>query len=240
MSYNIEHNEANLEQSGGSNSNKLSWNCGAEGETQELAVEQLRDRQIRNALTLTLLSLGTPMLLMGDEVRRTQRGNSNAYCQDNEISWFDWELCRKNAPLARFVKRLIRFHKQARTDSEGRMLTLAQFLDTRRVDWHGVELEKPDLSETSHCLAATAYRDDGSALHLMMSQYWEPLSFQLPPLKQSDGPWCRIIDTSRESPGDIEEVPVSIGEETSSYLVAARSIVLLVNDSLQSRAGSRT
>jgi isoamylase len=228
VSYDHEHNEANLEQNGSSNSNKLSWNCGAEGPTQDSAVEELRNRQIRNALTLTFFSLGTPLLLMGDEVRRTQQGNSNGYCQDNEISWFDWSLCASNAALFRFAKVLIGFHKHRLPDSEGRMLTLAQFLQACRVEWHGVELCNPDISESSHSLAATGYKPDGSAFHLMVSEYWEPLLFSLPAPIPGAGPWLRKIDTSLKSPNDIEESPVIAGED-GHYLVSPRSVVLLLN-----------
>ena len=95
VSYDPKHNEANGENNrDGANDNR-SWNCGVEGPTDDPGVEKLRNRQAKNFLTVTMLSVGMPMLLMGDEVRRTQRGNNNAYCQDNETSWFDWTLSRK-------------------------------------------------------------------------------------------------------------------------------------------------
>ena len=107
VSYNQKHNEANGEDNrDGANDNR-SWNCGVEGPTDDPAVEKLRNRQVKNFLTVTLMSLGVPMILMGDEVRRTQRGNNNAYCQDNEISWFDWTLVEKHADVHRFVSLLI-------------------------------------------------------------------------------------------------------------------------------------
>ena len=92
VSYNDKHNEANGEDNRDGTDFNLSWNCGVEGPTDDPAVERLRNRQVKNFLTLTLLSVGAPLVLMGDEVRRTQRGNNNAYCQDNEISWFDWRV----------------------------------------------------------------------------------------------------------------------------------------------------
>ena len=95
VSYNHKHNEANGEDNrDGANENR-SWNCGVEGPTDDPAIEQLRNRQVKNFFTVTMLSLGVPMFVMGDEVRRTQRGNNNAYCQDNETSWFDWTLLAK-------------------------------------------------------------------------------------------------------------------------------------------------
>ena len=107
VSYNQKHNEANGEDNrDGANDNR-SWNCGVEGPTDDPAVEKLRNRQVKNFLTVTLMSLGVPMILMGDEVRHTQGGNNNAYCQDNEISWFDWTLVEKHADVHRFVSLLI-------------------------------------------------------------------------------------------------------------------------------------
>ena len=100
VSYNEKHNEANGEDNrDGANDNR-SWNCGVEGPTDDPAIEKLRNRQVKNFLTVTLLSLGLPMISMGDEVRRTQQGNNNAYCQDNETSWFDWTLVAKHAGCA--------------------------------------------------------------------------------------------------------------------------------------------
>jgi Type II secretory pathway, pullulanase PulA and related glycosidases len=103
VSYDRKHNEANGEDNrDGANDNR-SWNCGIEGPTDDPAIERLRNRQVRNFLTVTMLSLGMPMMSMGDELRRTQSGNNNAYCQDNEISWFDWTLLERHAELHRFV-----------------------------------------------------------------------------------------------------------------------------------------
>ena len=104
VSYNTKHNEANGEENRDGSDSNLSWNCGAEGPSRDPEIERLRKRQIKNFFALTLLSVGTPMLLMGDEVRRTQMGNNNAYCQDNEISWYDWGLMATHADIHRFVK----------------------------------------------------------------------------------------------------------------------------------------
>src|SRR5690606_30620455 len=106
VSYNVKHNEANLENSRDGTDENLSWNCGVEGETDDPEINQLRERQLKNLALLTMISSGIPMILMGDEVRRTQRGNNNAYCQDNELSWFDWTLVEKNKGLHRFVSML--------------------------------------------------------------------------------------------------------------------------------------
>src|SRR5207342_984342 len=107
VSYDQKHNVANGEDNrDGANDNR-SWNCGVEGPTDDPAVESLRNRQVKNFLTVTVMSLGMPMILMGDEVRHTQGGNNNAYCQDNETSWFDWSLVEKHADVHRFVRLLL-------------------------------------------------------------------------------------------------------------------------------------
>src|SRR4029078_563257 len=103
VSYNQKHNEANGEGNRDGADDNRSWNCGIEGPAEELEVEKLRKRHVKNFLPLTLFSLGIPMLLMGDEVRRTQYGNNNAYCHDNEVSWLDWTLIDKHASLHSFI-----------------------------------------------------------------------------------------------------------------------------------------
>jgi isoamylase len=109
VSYNEKHNEANLEDNRDGTNDNRSWNCGVEGPTDDPEVNALRDRQLRNFLTTLFLSQGVPMLLGGDELVRTQGGNNNAYCQDNETSWFDWELDERGQDLLEFTRRLIHF-----------------------------------------------------------------------------------------------------------------------------------
>ena len=106
VSYSQKHNERNGEDNRDGANDNLSWNWGVEGPTDDPAVERVRNRLVKNFLAVTMLSLGLPMILMGDEVRRTQQGNNNAYCQDNETSWFDWTLIEKNADVHRFVSLL--------------------------------------------------------------------------------------------------------------------------------------
>src|SRR6266478_2694954 len=124
VSYNMKHNEANGESNRDGTNDNRSWNCGVEGPTADAAVDALRNRQIKNFLTSTMLAVGMPMISMGDEVRRTQRGNNNAYCQDNETSWFDWSLLSKHADVHRFTKLLIerRLSRGLEDDSQGEAL----------------------------------------------------------------------------------------------------------------------
>ena len=128
VSYNQKHNEANGEDNrDGANDNR-SWNCGVEGPTDDPAVEKLRNRQVKNFLTVTMMSLGVPMILMGDEVRRTQGGNNNAYCQDNEISWFDWTLLEKHADVHRFVSLLAARRSLRDVEHERQRVSLSTLL----------------------------------------------------------------------------------------------------------------
>src|SRR5438876_3789999 len=147
VSYNQKHNEANGEDNrDGANDNR-SWNCGVEGPTDDPSVEKLRNRQVKNYLTVTLMSLGVPMILMGDEVRHTQGGNNNAYCQDNEISWFDWTRLEKHADVHRFVKLLIERRLLRTVEHERQRTSLTTLLEKATKAWHGVQLNQPDWGD---------------------------------------------------------------------------------------------
>ena len=156
VSYDRKHNEANGENNRDGADDNRSWNCGAEGPTDDPGVEKLRNRQVKNFLTVTMLSLGVPMILMGDEVRRTQAGNNNAYCQDNEISWFDWTLVAKHADVHRFVTLLNARRLLRDAEHERRRMSLNQLLRQAKTAWHGVKLNQPDWSPSSRSVAFTA------------------------------------------------------------------------------------
>src|SRR4029079_4530813 len=136
----------------GGNDNK-SWNCGVEGPTDEPAIETLRNRQAKNLLTVTMMSLGLPMILMGDEVRRSQGGNNNMYCHDNDSNWFDWSLVKRHADLHRFVKLLIARRVLRDTAHEQQRVSLSDMLQQAQMAWHGPKLNQPDWGENSHCIA---------------------------------------------------------------------------------------
>jgi isoamylase len=176
------------------------------------------------------------MLLMGDEVRRSQRGNNNVYCQDNEISWFDWSLLEKHADIHRFVKTMIEIRRWwAGTTLEN--LTLNQLLARARIECHGVKLHQPDWSEQSHSLAITASAVTAHLdVCLMLNAYWEPLRFALPLVPEDKSrPWRRWLDTFLEPPDDICVFSNALPVAGSSYLVNPRSIVALAKRRSSSR-----
>jgi isoamylase len=229
VSYDVKHNEANGELNRDGNDDNRSWNCGIEGPTDDPQIERLRNRQTKNFLALTLLSVGTPMLLAGDEVRRTQRGNNNAYCHDDETSWFDWTLLQRHADVLRFAKQLIAFRLNRDLPSEHVDITLAELLRSSAVQWHGVRLNTPDWGEASHSLAATSrLLGNQLLLHVMMNAYWDPLDFELPPTDDADDPWRRCVDTFLESPDDARPWHEAPLVRSPTYRVGPRSVVVLI------------
>ena len=229
VSYNDKHNEANGENNRDGADDNRSWNCGAEGPTDDPGVEKLRNRQVKNFLTVTLLSLGVPMILMGDEVRRTQRGNNNAYCQDNETSWFDWTLLATHADVHRFVTLLTARRLLRDLEPERQRMSLNHLLQQANMAWHGVKLHQPDWGDASHSLALTAeIRRDHLLMHLILNAYWEPLDFELPSVgHDASEPWRRWIDTALDSPNDIVPWRTAPPVPPTPYRAEARSVVVL-------------
>jgi glycogen operon protein len=229
VSYNGKHNEANGEDNRDGGNDNRSWNCGLEGPTDDPAVENLRDRQVKNFLTVTMLSLGLPMIQMGDEVRRTQCGNNNAYCQDNETSWLDWTLVAKHADVHRFVTLLIRRRLLRDLEAEYQGETLNQLLREANIAWHGVKLEQPDWSNYSHTLALSLeIRRERLLVHVILNAYWEPLDCELPATGNGDkDPWRRWIDTTLDSPFDIVEWQKAPPMPSRTYRAGPRSVVVL-------------
>jgi isoamylase len=228
VSYDRKHNEANGENNRDGADDNRSWNCGVEGPTDDPAIESLRNRQVKNFFALTLLSAGTPMLLMGDEVRRTQRGNNNAYCHDNESNWFDWSLLERHADVHRFVRMLTSVRQRRDVLAETTTPTLSDLLRRVKIEWHGVRPGAPDWGEQSHSLAvALRSLHDRRVLYGIFNAYREPLTFELPPAP--GGAWRRCIDTARPSPDDIHDWIDAPAVGQSSYVAAPRSVVLLAS-----------
>jgi glycogen operon protein len=231
VSYNQKHNEANGEENRDGTNDNRSWNCGIEGPSDDPAIEQLRNRQVKNFFAVTLLALGMPMLLMGDEVRRTQLGNNNAYCQDNEVSWFDWNLTERHPDVLRFVRLLIDRRLRRDVQVEHKRTTLNELIRDAPHAWHGVQLYRPDWSEHSHSLAFSAeLPKENLAFFVIMNAFWEPLHFELPQTRNGRPiQWHRWFDTFLESPNDI--LPWDQAEPVSglTYAAGPRTVVTLLS-----------
>jgi isoamylase len=225
VSYDLKHNWENGEGNTDGHPENLSWNCGEEGPSSNGEVNALRRRQQRNFLALLFLSQGVPMLLAGDEFSRTQRGNNNAYCQDNETSWVDWSLLERNADLFRFTQRLIQFRK---AHPSLRRRTFLEDEVRPPLAWHGTKLGKPDWTGESRTLGAHLLAANGDEpIYVIVNAHWEAKTFELPKPWPGSA-WCRFVDTSL-SPGEdaLEpggETPVAAGR----YDAGPRSVVVLV------------
>jgi len=232
VSYNTKYNQANGDDNRDGSNDNFSWNCGVEGPTDDPRIEKLRNRQVKNFHAVTLLSIGMPMILMGDEVRRTQSGNNNLYCHDNELNWFDWTLLKRHADMHRFVSLLNARRVQRDMGHEHQRMSLNQLIQQANKTWHGVKLEQPDWGDNSHSIAFTAeLRSEKLMVHLILNAYSGPLDFELP--KVFNGrqiTWRRWIDTFLDSPRDIVELPDAPPVPGYSYHAESRSVVMLVAD----------
>lgn len=237
VSYECKHNLGNGENDRDGSNDNFSWNHGVEGEegaTPE--IDAARARDVRNLLATLFLSQGTPMLLSGDEFRRTQRGNNNAWCQDNEVSWLDWTRLEQHRPIHRFTRELIRFRSNHPSLHRARFLLgedAEAGLDPMgytRVAWHGIHPREPDWSDSSQLVAftLTAAIDD-CAMFIVLNGGTGAVRLTLPPIPgDGGGRWHRAIDTSRPSPADIQAAgsePAILDEEID---VPARSVLVLV------------
>ena len=229
VSYNQKHNEENGEGNRDGADDNRSWNCGVEGPSDDPEIEQVRNRQVKNFLAITMLSLGVPMFVMGDEMRRSQRGNNNAYCQDNETSWLDWTLLDRHADLHRFVRLLAPMRLMRDVERERQRVTLNQLLRSSKHAWHGVKLLQPDWSPWSHCLAfGVELPLQGLRMHVILNAYWEPLEFELPPARSIDAAWRRWIDTGLAPPQEIVEWQMAPAVSGKTYQAGPRSVVVLL------------
>ena len=227
VSYNEKHNLANGENNTDGTNCNFSWNGGVEGPTDDAAIQQLRLQQQKNIAAILLVSHGVPMLLAGDETGRTQQGNNNAYCQDNEISWVDWRMAESDAGLLRFFRLMIAFRRRCPLlrRSEFQLNGEGGF----HITWHGVKRAKPDWSNCSRTVALqlTQLHDHESRddLHFIANAYSGDLEFELPQIGERE--WFRVADTAQPSPLDAAED----GQEfpllsQDSYLVKARSVAI--------------
>jgi isoamylase len=230
VSFNQKHNEANGEDNRDGINDNFSWNCGEEGASADPTINSLRNRQIRNFMAILMLSRGIPMFAAGDEVGRSQKGNNNAYCQDNEISWFDWSLVTKHSELLRYFRNMIRFRKMHAAVRRGQFFNgSVNERGLKDVSWHGTKLNHPGWDDSSaRALAMTLAGFDGdSDLHVMFNMFWERLEFELPVVPARR--WCLAVNTAQPSPQDMADPGSEPDVAGNAYLVEARSVVVLVN-----------
>jgi isoamylase len=230
VSYDSKHNEANGEGNRDGSDANNSWNCGVEGPTDDPEIESLRERQIKNFAAILMLSRGVPMMLGGDEFRRTQQGNNNAYCQDSEISWFDWDLAEKHKDIIRFWTKMIAFRKRFSA------LRVPHFytgeLNERGLPdivWHGTQLNQAgwhDPGATALAFTVAGHHDEPD-LHVILNSCYLPLDFELPELGGRQ--WFRAIDTERAAPDDIVDSGSEVLVTSPNYHAGARSTIVLMS-----------
>lgn len=222
VSYEYKHNEANGEKNEDGWSDNIGFNCGAEGPTTDQKILDMRQRQMRNFFVTLLISQGVPFINMGDEFARTQQGNNNAYCQDNEISWVDWSLAEKNEGLLRFTCMMISLRKQYFAMSR------EQFCN--RVAWHGTKIGMADWTGQHRALAFLLHGWHSQPdFFVMFNSHWDAKTFQIPP-HEGQWNWRRLVDTNLPSPQDIvDEENAELIQPREKYTLAPRSAVILIS-----------
>jgi isoamylase len=231
VSYDSKHNAANGEDSRDGCNDNHSANYGVEGPSDDPFVAQTRDRQIKNFLATLFLARGVPMLLGGDEFRRTQWGNNNAYCQDNPISWIDWSLAERNHETVRFVRELIQLRRCFS------VLSSERFYRPDEIDWFNPEGHAPDWTKEQALGCVMHSRDDGQRLCLLTNPSEASRVFRIPEAPRARR-WRRLLDTSMSAPHEIcqPDSAVAVLSE-GGILVRERSLVLLVaGGSLEQRS----
>ena len=234
--YNEKHNWANGEGNNDGIDENLSWNCGVEGETDDQWINDMRTRQVKNFATIHMLSMGVPMIVGGDEYMRSQGGNNNTYCHDNEINWYNWDqiASKESQEMIRFWSLLIGKRKMYIDHFRGRYFTgESNKFGLSDISWHGTQLNNPgwDNSE-ARCLAMTlgdtaADTDQTHNVHVMFNMFWDAVEFEIPQIPGLL--WYRSIDTALPSPQDIASPDQQVAVQGNSYLVTGRSIVTLVS-----------
>ncbi len=216
VSYQQKHNEANGEENRDGLSENESWNCGSEGPTKDKAIIALRERQLRNFFLALFVSIGIPMIFMGDEYAHTRYGNNNAYSQDNELNYFLWNRLLEEKEFFRFVRLMIYWRKRLPHFKR------STFLKPSDVIWHGHLLEKPDWSAKNRFIAYQLNHPSAD-LYIAFNSHFYPASASIPP-----GQWRRLIETSLDSPHDIlENVKIAPHVEKTLHLIPHSAIMLI-------------
>ena len=220
VSYQDKHNLANGEDNRDGDNNNRSWNCGAEGKTDNKRVLALRKRLMKNFTIANLLSLGVPMILMGDEYGHTRNGNNNTYCQDNELNWFLWDDLKKNEDLFAFFQKVIALRK-----AEAHIFCREQFLTNQDVVWHGERAFHPEWNSGKNMIAYTLQDPFHKTKYFFsFNAQNQPLLLQLPTL--ANQVWARMVDTSLKAPYDFIEDEKKRPRFERSYLLAPYSVLI--------------
>jgi glycogen operon protein len=237
VSYNEKHNQANGENNMDGANDNYSWNCGWEGPTDDLEINTLRHRQMKNAVAIMMVSQGVPMVLMGDEVGRTQCGNNNTYCHDNELNWMDWTLLESNTDLFRFFKNCIAFRKAHPVLRNRSHLRNQDYVgsDYADITWHGTRAWYVDWSDESRTLAfmlcgkhARGGQVEDNYIYVAMNMHWETQMFGLPQPPQGIQ-WHVFANTGVTPPEDIwEPGGEPLLSDQDHFLMGPRSVVILV------------
>jgi isoamylase len=230
VSYNGKHNEANGEDNRDGSNDNLSWNCGAEGPTTDPSILALRHRQAKNFLALLMLSRGVPMLCAGDEVLRTQGGNNNAYCQDNELGWFDWSHLESQREMLDFTRGMIAFRRRHASLTADRFYqgTVVSGRGIPDIAWHGTRLHQPPWGDAAaRVLAFTVagIEDSEPDVHAILNMSADTIEVELPALPGRV--WQLAVDTAQAPPHDIIEPARQAPVCAPSYRVTPRRIVVL-------------
>jgi glycogen operon protein len=228
VSYEAKHNEANGEQNRDGTEQDFSANCGVEGPTADAGVLRLREQRARNFLTLLMLSQGVPMLLAGDETLRSQRGNNNAYCQNNEISWLDWAATETRSGMLRFTRAIIALRARHPTLRRARFIEASPGEESA-LRWCGVDGRSPDWSDGAArvlCFTLDGVSADEAPLHVMANMGEEAVAAQVPE-PPAGRRWHRIVDTARASPDDVVDAAAGVPLEGPTYRLLGDSVVVL-------------
>ena len=232
LCYNRKHNEANGEDNRDGSDYNFSWNHGFEGETQDKIINDLRLKQAKNLMVLNMLSLGTPMITMGDEILRTQHGNNNAYCQDNEISYMNWNLNARQKEMFEFVKKLSNVHSNNSKIMNFNIFTLEDNIRSNKFCLHGVKPYLPDFSYDSHTIGMTYYSVTRKVfVYMFVNAYWKEITLELPKIPNTNiNTWYKVIDTSMHTPFDHNIEAKDQVKVTGTFTVPPRCSVVFLSE----------
>ena len=221
VSYNEKHNELNGEENRDGMNNNDSWNCGIEGDTVDTSILQLRERQMKNYMLAQFVSLGIPMIQMGDEYGHTKQGNNNTWCHDGDLNYMNWKAIEKESLLVHFTKGVIHLRRSEK------LLNRLTFLETKDITWHGLQPSKPDWSETSKFVAYTLHDlKAGSDLYIAFNASHNPVTVSIPNA-QEGFEWVWLVNTQAPHPHDCVQAKARIAVHTNTIVMECYSAIIL-------------